>query len=67
MTSQPSDLTSRLKKWNVSVIVHVWPTKDLIEHNLFGPGCSCGAKIEEDVMNGAPCWRIKHNALDGRE
>lgn len=70
--SQPSDLTARLnarqKQWHVTVVVHSWPSNDLIEHAIFASGCSCGAEVEEGKMaDGSPCWLIKHNALDGRE
>ena len=65
---QPTDLTSRLKRWHNTVIIHTWPSNDLIEHVIFGEGCSCGAQVEEGKMaDGTKCWVIVHNALDGRE
>lgn len=68
MTTPPTDLTSRLKRWHVTTIIHSWPSNDLIEHTIFGDGCSCGAEVKEDKMaDGSPCWVIHHNALDGRE
>lgn len=66
--SEPVDITGRLKQWNLTVITHVWPVNDLIEHAIFGSGCSCGATIEEGrLKDGSKCWEIVHNALDGRE
>jgi len=72
VTNQPIDITARLdarqKKWHVTVVVHSWPSDDLIDHAIFARGCSCGAEIEESKMaDGSPAWLIKHNALDGRE
>lgn len=66
--TQPTSLTPRLKKWYVTVVCHVWPKNDLIEHTIFGEGCSCGATVEEGEMaDGSKCFTITHNALDGRE
>lgn len=68
MPSQPTSLTSRLKRWHITVICHVYPNNDLIEHVIFGEGCSCGAEAElGEMADGSPCYTITHNALDGRE
>ncbi len=49
--------------------VHVYPDRDLLEHDTErGEGCICGPDVEavfrEDGSNG---WLITHHSLDGRE
>ncbi len=49
--------------------VHVYPTRDLIEHDTeHGEDCICGPSVEaafrDDGSNG---WVIVHHSLDGRE
>ena len=48
--------------------VHVYPVRDLIEHDTNGADCICGPTIEavfrDDGSNG---WLTTHHSLDGRE
>lgn len=48
--------------------VHVYPTDDLIEHELVGDGCVCGPQPEAvKCDDGSVEWIIAHHSLDGRE
>lgn len=48
--------------------VHVYPVRDLIDHETDGDNCACGVTTEP-----VPCddgnygWVIVHHSLDGRE
>ena len=48
--------------------VHVYPTRDLIEHDTEGDDCACGPTthpvMRDDGSNG---WVVVHHSLDGRE
>lgn len=48
--------------------VHVYPTKDIIEHELKGDDCPCGVTSEPVKRDdGSMGWVIIHHSLDGRE
>lgn len=48
--------------------VHVYPDKDLIEHDTEGDDCICGPALEAvPADDGAVGWVIIHHSLDGRE
>ena len=67
-TNEPTPLAPRLKRWNLTIITHVWPVNDLIEHVILGNGRACGAEVTEGKLkDGSKCWEIVYNALDGRE
>ena len=51
-----------LKPWIKTVVVHVYPGKDLIEHGL-GKECIC--KPEAEAMDDHII--VRHKALDGRK
>lgn len=59
--------------WNCHVDggspVHVWPSEDLLEHDLDDEGgCICGPAVEPvEGQNGYIGWLITHHSLDGRE
>lgn len=46
------------------VLLHVWPTGDLIEHETDGAACPCGPALEE---HGNGVVMVTHHSLDGRE
>lgn len=49
-------------------IVHVYPLRDLIEHETCDDGCVCGPRIEPVQRDdGSYGWLIVHHSLDGRE
>lgn len=48
--------------------VHVYPDRDLIEHETEGDDCICGPALEAvPADDGAVGWLISHHSLDGRE
>lgn len=48
--------------------VHVYPLRDLIEHETCGDDCACGPRIEPVQRDdGSYGWLIVHHSLDGRE
>jgi len=48
--------------------VHVYPTGDVIEHDVGGGECPCGPSTEPVPRpDGSMGWLIKHHSLDGRE
>lgn len=44
---------------------HVWPTSDLIEHDLDGILCDCDPAVE--IVEDTDIMMVVHNAIDGRE
>ena len=49
-------------------VIHVYPTKDLIEHETTGDGCPCGVTVEPVPRDdGSMGWLLTHHSLDGRE
>ena len=48
--------------------VHVYPVRDLADHDTDGSECICGV-ITEAVMrdDGSNGWLVTHHSLDGRE
>lgn len=59
-------------RWAVTLIrpglVHVYPTKDGIEHDIDSDDCVCGpTPIPVLLEDGGFAWSMEHNALDGRE
>lgn len=50
------------------MIVHTYPTRDLIEHELEGDGCACGPRVVQVIgPDGATGQQVVHHSLDGRE
>jgi hypothetical protein len=48
--------------------VHVYPTRDLIEHETDGEDCPCGPTVEPTPRDdGSMGWLKIHHSLDGRE
>jgi hypothetical protein len=48
--------------------VHVYPTGDLIDHELDGDDCPCGPTTEPvPTDDGSMGWLIVHHSIDGRE
>lgn len=48
--------------------VHVYPTRDLIEHETDGGDCVCGPTTEPVARDdGSIGWLVTHHSLDGRE
>lgn len=48
--------------------VHVYPDRDLIEHDTDTDDCVCGPAFERvDAYDGGDGWVIIHHSLDGRE
>jgi hypothetical protein len=52
----------------VTAPIHVYPSRDLVEHDTDGGDCICGpdteAVMRDDGSNG---WLVSHHSLDGRE
>ena len=49
-------------------VIHVYPTKDLIDHKTVGDDCLCGVTIEPVPRDdGSMGWLYTHHSLDGRE
>lgn len=47
---------------------HVYPIKDLIEHDTDTDDCTCGPRIEAVKReDGSIGWVAVHHSLDGRE
>jgi hypothetical protein len=50
------------------LIVHTYPSNDLIEHEVEGDDCPCGPTVEPVPReDGSFGWHILHHSLDGRE
>jgi hypothetical protein len=48
--------------------VHVYPTKDLIEHDTDSEDCICGPTVEAcEREDGSYGWLLTHHSMDGRE
>lgn len=49
-------------------VVHVYPDRDLVEHEVEGDGCVCGPTVEPVPRDdGSYGWLMVHHSLDGRE
>ena len=49
-------------------VVHTYPIKDLIEHDLLWIDCVCGPDVEAVVtVSGEAGFHVVHHSLDGRE
>lgn len=47
---------------------HVYPTADLISHDVETDDCICGPTIEPVARDdGSVAWVAAHHSLDGRE
>lgn len=47
---------------------HVFPTRDLVEHDTTGDDCACGPETQPVTRDdGSIGWLIVHHSLDGRE
>lgn len=46
---------------------HVYPNRDLIDHDTESEDCICGPRIEHVNTRGRDGWIITHHSLDGRE
>lgn len=46
---------------------HVYPNRDLIDHDTETDDCVCGPSIEHVNTRGRDGWIITHHSLDGRE
>lgn len=53
-----------LRGWAVTAVVHVWPERDRIDHDLH-PGCVCQPDKQVDEQGRKIIWT--HHALDGRK
>jgi hypothetical protein len=52
----------------VMAVVHTYPVNDLVDHELEGDDCPCGATTEPvQREDGSYGWHILHHSLDGRE
>lgn len=50
------------------MIIHTYPSRDLIEHETEGDDCACGPTVEPvEREDGSFGWHILHHSLDGRE
>ena len=48
--------------------VHVFPVKDIIEHDTDTDDCVCGPTAEPVIDDDGSCgWVFVHHSLDGRE
>ena len=51
-----------------SDIIHVYPVRDLIEHDTNSDECVCGPTTEAVPReDGSFGWVVVHHSLDGRE
>lgn len=49
-------------------VVHVYPVRDLMEHETDGADCLCGPATEAVSRDdGSYGWLVMHHSLDGRE
>lgn len=47
---------------------HVFPTRDLVEHDIETDDCVCGPTVEPVPRDdGSMGWVVTHHSLDGRE
>lgn len=47
---------------------HVYPVRDLIEHDTDTDSCVCGPRVEPVPRDdGSMGWVLVHHSLDGRE
>jgi hypothetical protein len=66
-TERISTIAHNPAGWAVTNDVHVWPRKDLIEHEI-AEGCFCIPTPERLMArDGTPSWLWTHHSLDGRE
>lgn len=67
--SQPWLTTSGvITEGELMAVVHVYPTRDLIEHETEGDDCACGVTLEAvPCDDGSFGWVVLHHSLDGRE
>ncbi|RAV34130.1 hypothetical protein [Corynebacterium heidelbergense] len=61
-----------LKVWGIDEIndvhVAVWPTNDLVRHDIATNECVCGPQVvPRPRPEGGMGWMYKHHSLDGRE
>lgn len=48
--------------------VHVYPTRDTVDHDTDGGDCICGPTTEPvEGEQGEIGWLVTHHSLDGRE